>query len=228
MTAPGGRVFLLSPARLDGRRARALLAPGAGGALARRLRGRDGVPLGEVFRALSGLYFRGKLAYAQRFAAPPELPAPALPDGVWAPPDLAARSWLGSGVLVITANRGLLPAETRVCLEHLEAFAATDIHEASPAFTGPLGRDARELGAALGAAGEAVLLGSIAKAKYTAPLLACLGERLRFPADFVGRGDMSRGGLLLRAVAAETELAYVAVAGATVHGRRPPRLGPRR
>src|SRR6266853_118967 len=42
-----------------------------------------------------------------------------------------------------------------------------------------------------------VLLGSIASAKYVEPLLAVLGERLLFPPSFVGRGDMSRGGLLL-------------------------------
>ena len=30
-----------------------------------------GAPIGEVFSFLSSLYFRGKLTYAQRFAAPP-------------------------------------------------------------------------------------------------------------------------------------------------------------
>jgi hypothetical protein len=57
-------------------------------------------------------------------------------------------------------------------------------------------------------------------------LLAVLGERLHFPAEFVGRGDMSRGGLLLRAVRAGVELAYLPVAGAVRHGARPPRLPP--
>jgi len=41
---------------------------------------------------------------------------------------------------------------------------------------------------------------------------------------FVGRGDMSRGGLLLRSVRYEVELDYVPVAGAVRHGPRPPRL----
>ena len=55
---------------------------------------------------------------------------------------------------------------------------------------------------------------------------SAFGERLRFPADFVGRGDMSRGGLLLRAVRAGVELEYTPVATAVVRGRRPPRLEP--
>ena len=32
--------------------------------LARRLRGKSGTPIAEVFTFLSGLYFRGKVAYA--------------------------------------------------------------------------------------------------------------------------------------------------------------------
>ena len=220
------RVFLISPARLDGKRAQMLLSPRANGDLARRLRERDGVPIGEVFRSLSGLYFRGKLAYAQRFASPPEVaPAETLP-GAWSPPDLAG-SWIGSGVLVITANRGLLPAESHVCLEHLEAFAETDIHESATAFVGPLRRDARALEALLGEADEVALLGSIAKGKYIAPLVEVFGDRLVFPSDFVGRGDMSRGGLLLRAADAGQELAYTRVRGATLHGSRPAPLSKR-
>jgi hypothetical protein len=71
-----------------------------------------------------------------------------------------------------------------------------------------------------------VLLGSIASDKYVEPLLATLGARLLFPVEFVGRGDMSRGGLLLRAVRAGVELACAPVAGAARHGPRPPRLPP--
>ena len=71
-----------------------------------------------------------------------------------------------------------------------------------------------------------VLLGSIATGKYVDPLLAVLGERLRFPADFVGRGDMSRGGLLLRCARAGTELTYVGVRDTVRRGPRPPRLLP--
>jgi hypothetical protein len=168
------------------------------------------VAIGEVFRFLSALYFRGKLAYGKRFARPP-LNVP----------------WIGSGALVITANRGLVPAETRVTLEHLEAFAETDIHQAERSFRAPLVRDAQLLRDALGDDGEVVLLGSVANAKYTAPLLEVFSDRLLFPGDFVGRGDMSRGGLLLRAVDASTELAYVKVRGALLRGTRPPKLVPR-
>jgi hypothetical protein len=55
-------------------------------------------------------------------------------------------------------------------------------------------------------------------------LLEALGDRLLFPSEFVGRGDMSRGGLMLRCVRENRELEYAPVAGATRHGKRPPRL----
>ncbi|MFO0742840.1 MAG: hypothetical protein U0270_43600 [Labilithrix sp.] len=204
------RIFLISPARLDGVRAKSIFEPaGKGGKIAQGVRTREGLPIGEVFQMLSGLYFRGKLAYAKRFARP-------------------CAPWVGSGALVITANRGLVPAETRVTLEHLEAFAETDIHHAERNFRAPLERDAKMLLEALGDEGEVVLLGSVANAKYTAPLLGVFDDRLLFPSDFVGRGDMSRGGLLLRAVEAGTELAYAKVKGASLHGARPAKLTPRR
>jgi hypothetical protein len=60
---------------------------------------------------------------------------------------------------------------------------------------------------------EVILLGSVATGKYTETLLPILGQRLLFPADFAGRGDMSRGALLLRSVAAGKELSYVPVIG---------------
>jgi hypothetical protein len=68
------------------------------------------------------------------------------------------------------------------------------------------------------------LLGSIATGKYSDLLLDIFGDRLLFPTEFVGRGDMSRGGLLLRCVREERELAYQPVIGAVRHGKRPPRL----
>jgi hypothetical protein len=201
------RVFLISPARLNGVRARAVLEPkGAGGKIAQGVRSREGLPIGEVFQMLSGLYFRGKLAYARRFAKPP------------------AETWLGSGALVITSNRGLVPAETRITLEHLEAVAETDIHQDDKKFRGPLDRDAKLLREVHD--GDVVLLGSVANAKYTAPLLEVF-EDLLFPSDFVGRGDMSRGGLLLRSVDAGTELTYTKVKGANLKGARPAKLIPR-
>src|SRR2546426_247399 len=71
---------------------------------------------------------------------------------------------------------------------------------------------------------EAVLLGSIATGKYADLLLDILGDRLLFPPSFVGRGDMSRGGLLLRCVRAGMELPYAPLQGAIRHGPRPPKL----
>lgn len=208
------RVFVLSPARLDGARAKLLFREQARFPLALALRSREGAPIGEVFRFVSGLYFRGKLAYAQRFAR--------------APGDAGeSGAWLGSGALVITQSRGLVPVETRVCLEHLEAFAQVPVDHREGGFRGPLARDAARLGEVVGARGEIVLLGSIATKKYVEPLTETLGARLLFPSDFVGRGDMSRGGLLLRAVDAGVELAYRPVLGAPRHGARPPKLAPR-
>jgi hypothetical protein len=202
------RVFLLSPARLDGARANMLFHPRTPFPLATKLRTREGAPIGDVFAFLSGLYFRGKLAYAKRFARPPQ------------------SKWLGSGALVITANRGIVPVETRVCVEHLEAFRETDIHQDESTFRRPLERDAKLLLDDLGA-GEVVLLGSIASKKYVEPLMGVFDDRLLFPSDFVGRGDMSRGGLLLRRTDAGEELTYIPVRGAVRHGARPPRLAPR-
>lgn len=204
------RIFILSPARLDGDRAKILFHENASSPLAKALRTREGVPIGEVFRFVSSLYFRGKLAYATKFARPP-LDAP-------------AHAWMRSGALVMTANRGIIPVETRVVLEQLEAFAETDIDHRERNFRAPLERDARAIKDALAEQGQAVLLGSIASKKYVDPLLHVFDDRLLFPSAFVGRGDMSRGGLLLRAVEANTELDYAPVKGATRHGARPPRL----
>jgi hypothetical protein len=204
------RVFLLSPARLDGERGKLLFQPRALFPVARALRTREGCAIGDVFRFVSGLYFRGKLAYANAFARAPE--------GV---------DWMAGGSLVITQNRGLIPPRTRICLEHLEAFGSTDIHVNEMSFRKPFERDARLVAGALGKDGEVVLLGSIASAKYVDVLLEVFGERLLFPKDFVGRGDMSRGGLLLRSVDAKAELDYTKVQGAVRHGVRPPKLTPR-
>jgi hypothetical protein len=191
-------VFLLSPANCGGERAGLLFSPRASFELARRLRDGDGATLGEVFTFCSGLYFRGKLAYAQRFGVP----------------------------LVITPNAGLRPADERVTLDGLRAAARVDIHAANPRYRRPLAATARAVADTLGADVPVTLLGSIASDKYVDVLLDVFGGRLTFPAAFVGRGDMSRGGLLLRCVRTGEELDYVAVAGAIRHGPRPPRLTP--
>ena len=90
----------------------------------------------------------------------------------------------------------------------------------------PLARDAALVARGCDPAARIVILGSIATGKYIDTLLEIFGERLQFPKDFVGRGDMSRGGLLLRASRSGDELAYRPIAGATLHGTRPPKLPP--
>lgn len=197
------RVFLLSPANAGGKRAELLLREGAAFPLAARLRGAEGIALGEAFSFMSGLYFRGKLAYAREFARPP--------TGL-------------AGALVITANRGLLAAETPVGAEDLRDLGVVDIRSDDPRYRTPLLADLARLRSIPDL--DPVLLGSVASGKYVDVLLGALGDRLRFPAAFVGRGDMSRGALMLRAARSAEELEYIPVHGAVRHGPRPPRLEP--
>lgn len=186
------------------------MSPAAQFALARQLRSEAGASLGEVFSFVSGLYFRGKLAYARQFANAPD------------PNDLVA----GGGVLVITPNAGLRSADTLVTLESLQGFASAPIDVDNVAYRRPLERGARALRDAIGPDCEVVLLGSIASGKYVEVLQPIFGDKLVFPPAFVGRGDMSRGGLMLRCVLAGVELEYAPVAGAMRHGQRPPKLAP--
>jgi hypothetical protein len=196
------RVFLLSPAHSGGKRADLLLGGRGRFALARRLDAGGQVALGEAFSFLSGLYFRGKLAYAERFAQPPA--------GVL-------------GVQVITSNRGLLGPHTPMTAGELRAFGATQIRADEPGYREPLARSLAALTTAVASdpGARLVLLGSVATGKYVDVLLDAFGERLLFPTDFVGRGDMSRGALLLRAARAGQELTYQPVAGAVRRGPRP-------
>jgi hypothetical protein len=60
------RIFFLSPAHSGGKRAAMLTRPGATFELARQVQ-IGAASLGDVFAFCSGLYFRGKLAYARRF-----------------------------------------------------------------------------------------------------------------------------------------------------------------
>jgi hypothetical protein len=198
------RIFLLSPAHCGGKRAAILLNEHATFPLAQRLRS-AGLTLGEAFSFLSGLYFRGKVTYAGRFARPPA--------GL-------------SGVQVITTDRGLVSADATVGPSDLLAFGSVDIEANHPSYRIPLQRDLTRLEQLPDA--DVVLLGSVASNKYVDVLLEVFGPRLLFPSAFVGRGDMSRGGLLLRAVDAGEELVYEPVAGAVRRGRRPPKLAPRR
>jgi hypothetical protein len=194
------RTFLLSPANCGGKRGRMLRRPKAGFELAQQLAGPAGAPVGDVFAFISGLYFRGKLAYARAFAP--------------------------TSSFVITPSRGLLPIDAPITRDVLEEFASCDIDADNVAYRHPLERDVRLLASAtLRQSPHAfVLLGSIASDKYVDVLLSHFGQRLYFPETFVGRGDMSRGGVMLRAASAGEELTYARVAGAVRHGPRPPKL----
>jgi hypothetical protein len=191
------RVFLLSPANCRGRRAQQVLSPKSSFSVAARLRS-GGVPIGELFAHMSGLYFRGKITYAQAFGR----------------------------AFVITPDQGLVTAESSVTSQVLIRFAEAEISLDNPGYRLPLEKSARELVHTAGSHAEFVLLGSVASEKYVQVLGAIFGSRLVFPAAFVGRGDMSRGGLLLRAAASGEELDYVPVVGAVRRGIRPPRLEP--
>ncbi|HEU4456177.1 MAG TPA: hypothetical protein VFR81_24125 [Longimicrobium sp.] len=202
------RIFLLSPAFAGGKRAELLLRDGASFPLARRIRSPERAALGDVYAFLSGLYFRGKMAYVRAFARP-------LPDGL-------------PGAFVITPTRGLMPVDAPIDVELLREFADGEISADNPGYRGPLEMHARVLREHVGDECDIVLLGSIATGKYVDVLTGTFGERLLFPAAFVGRGDMSRGGLMLRAAESGEELEYVPVLGARRRGSRPPKLEPRR
>jgi hypothetical protein len=156
--------------------------------LAQRLRS-EGAPLGEIFSFISGLYFRGKLAYARAFS-----------DG---------GTSLASSVLVITSASGLIPPERVTSPQHLRRMATVPIHVSSKRYIKALEHDALQLMAQFGRDAEVVLLGSIATPKYIEPLSRVVGTRLVIPRAFVGLGDMARGALLLRAVRERTPLEYV-------------------
>jgi hypothetical protein len=132
------------------------------------------------------------------------------------------------GVLVITPSAGLRGADVAVTRESIHAFAGEDISLDNERYLRPLERSAAALRASVGPDCDVVLLGSVASGKYVEVLQPVFGERLLFPASFVGRGDMSRGGLMLRCVESGEELDYIPLAGATRHGPRPPRLAPLR
>jgi hypothetical protein len=204
------RVFILSPANCGGRRAKQALSPNAQFALAAALRSPAGAPLGDLFTFVSGLYFRGKLTYARRFAQPPD----------------PANAIVGAGVHVITPTAGLRSPDTLVTHAAVRAFSRGDIDLENTSYRRPLESSARTLLAEIGPDCDVVLLGSIASPKYVGVLTGIFGERLQFPIDFVGRGDMSRGGLLLRHASDGVELGYVPVLGAVLHGVRPAKLPP--
>ncbi len=193
-------VFLLSPAYCGGRRAKSLLRAGASSETAKRLQSGT-LTLGEAFSFCSGLYFRGKLSYARAFAP--------------------------GATLVITPTRGLLAPDTLVTTAVIREFAGVDIRENDERYRMPLARDLQRLATQMSSDARVVLLGSVATGKYVDVLFEALGPKLHFPPSFVGRGDMSRGGLLLRHAASGVELEYAPLASDTKrHGSRPPKLDP--
>lgn len=182
------RIFLLSPANCTGKRAGWLLRKDGGSPLAQRLRA-DGATIGEIFTFMSGLYFRGKMAYARTFADP---------------------NAGYSGIQVIVPGVGLCPPDVKIDLPGLRAIARVRVDLDDRRYVVPLRRDAALLAARTDAEDTVVLLGSLATPKYMEPLQEIFGPRLRFPEEFIGRGDMSRGSLMLRCAAERRELTYVA------------------
>ena len=193
------RIFLLSPASCGGKRAALLFNPRAEFTVAERVRSDDGAPLGEVFSFLSGLYFRGKLNYARAFENPPSHAA---------------------GVHIITPTDGLCSPGLMVTLGDLERFATVPIDAEESRYRYPLERDAETLAGKIGANCEVVLLGSVATGKYVDVLEPIFGSRLQFPKEFLGHGDMARGGMLLKRAESGIELTYLPVSD-------PARLGSR-
>ena len=181
------RVFVLSPANCNGVRARWLLRKNSRSELAQRLR-RSGVALGDVFSFLSALYFRGKLAYAQAFSCPP---------------------FNCPGIFIVTPTAGLVPHDTLIRLPKLRGFSRVPIHVKNRLYYSSLRRTAKKLASRIGSDCEVVLLGSLASRKYLDILSPVFGRRLVAPAEFIGLGDISRGGLLLRHVRENRELNYV-------------------
>jgi hypothetical protein len=198
------KVFLLSPAKAGGRRYDMLVRQQARFDLAVKLR-EGTASIGEVYTFISGLYFRSKIVYSEAFrAAPPGVPP----------------------ALVIVPGAGLVPPDTNVSIQDLRAIADIPVDERNDAYRDALLRAAGLINEHAGPTCLYVLLGSIASGKYTGPLLEIFGDRLIFPADFVGRGDMSRGGLMLRHARLGNQLSYIPVLGAVRHGARPPKLEP--
>jgi hypothetical protein len=188
---------VISPATAHGPRARQLRRPDSNSTLARQLR-EEGVPLGDVFSFLSGLYFRGKLEYARAFACVPTDEA--------------------EGVYIITMTDGLVSPNARISVQDLERYAQCGEGAASAATA--LESTARALLHRMGSEGDIVLLGSVGTGKYTDLLAPIFGERLLFPRDVLHIGQLARGALFLTRAREQRELEYIPVAEIMRAGRR--------
>lgn len=182
-------IFLLSPASLSGIRAKQLASPRASFAAAQMFRSPEGIPIAEAFAFMSALYFRGKIAYARRFASPP-------------------RSLPGEGIFVIAPGFGLVPPDWPITLERFKVLRKTPVDVRNRRYRRTLEEHARVIAAHLDAGSRVILLGSIATGKYVDILWPVFGSRLLFPRSFVGLGDMSRGSIMLRAARSGVELEY--------------------
>ena len=189
-------LFLLSPASLGGIRAKQLVSPRAQFDAAVQYRSPEGVAIADAFAFMSALYFRGKIAYARRFAT--------ATDGE-------------CGIRVIAPGFGLVTPDWRIDAERMKKLRRTAVDPRVRAYRTPLERDLRAIAARN--VDRVVLLGSIATGKYVDVLLPILGDRLVFPRSFAGIGDMSRGSLMLRAAQSGVELEY-ATLDAPRHGAR--------
>ncbi|HXG57603.1 MAG TPA: hypothetical protein VNL91_01095 [Thermoanaerobaculia bacterium] len=176
-----GTVFLLSPASLGGTRAKQLTSPRASFDVALRYRSPEGVEIADAFAFMSALYFRGKIAYARHF---------------------------GEQTFIIAPGFGLVPPEWRLTGERMKIMRRTPVDVTKRSYVRPLREHAEALAEGLDDGRRVVLLGSVASGKYIDVLHPVLGDRLLFPSAFAGLGDMSRGGLMLRAVRHDRELEY--------------------
>ena len=199
------RVFLLSPASATGRRACQLASPRARFAAAERFRSPEGVAVEEAFSFMSALYFRGKIAYARRFAG-------------------SREEVSGEPILVIAPGFGMVPPHWPVTVERLRKLARTEVDPRCRAYARPMREQAEILAGRLAAGTQVVLLGSIATGKYLDLLLPALGSRLFYPSAFAGAGDMRRGSLMLKAARAGVELGYSPLLGRTGRAGGKPRM----
>lgn len=160
------------------------MSPRARFETAQRFQSEEGVPIAEAFAFMSALYFRGKIAYARHFGAPER-------------------------TFVIAPGFGLVPPDWALTADRMQKLRRTGVDVNNRTYASTLRRAATEVAATLDAECNVVLLGSVATGKYVDILRPVFASRLRFPAVFAGLGDMSRGGLMLRAVRENRELEYV-------------------
>lgn len=139
---------------------------------------------------MSALYFRGKIAYAERFAQP-------------------GPSMEGPGIFIIAPGFGLVPPDWRIDADRIGKLRKTPIDIRNRSYRKPLVDAAQALAEQLSPSALVILLGSVATGKYVDLLWPLFGDRLRFPRRFAGIGDMSRGAMMLRAAQSGEELEYV-------------------